>query len=114
MRLVRTIDPQIEGALRSFLARLPADIRVERALLYGSRARGDHRPDSDADLALVLNEQADDWRLLWDLSGLAYDVYLKTGVMIQPVPISSDDWADPDHFVRPSFLRNITREGIPL
>jgi predicted nucleotidyltransferase len=114
MPAMRVIDPQTEGALRAFLARLPADIAVERALLYGSRARGDYKPESDADLALVLKEQADDWRLLWDLSGLAYDVYLKTGIMIQPVPISSGDWANPNRFARPSFLRNITREGIPL
>jgi uncharacterized protein len=87
---------------------------LERAFLYGSRARGDYRADSDADLALVLAEGGDDWRLLWDLSGLAYDVFLETGVLIQPVPISSSDWAHPETFVRPSFLRNIAREGIPV
>jgi uncharacterized protein len=111
---MRAIDSGTQRALRLFLARLPRGLRVERALLYGSRARGDHKPESDADLALILMAQADDWELLWDLSGLAYDVYLETGVMIQPVPISSEDWAHPEGFVRPSLLRNITREGIPL
>jgi len=111
---MKAIDSKTEEALRKFLARVPADIGVERAFLYGSRARGDYKVESDADLALVLRKQADDWQLLWDLSGLAYEIYLETGIMIQPVPISADDWAHPERFSRPSFLRNITREGIPL
>ena len=111
---MKVIDPKTEGAVRAFLARLPANIGVERALLYGSRARGDYREESDADIALVLKDQADDWRVLWDLSGLAYDVYLETGILIQPVPISTNDWANPTRYIRPSFLHNITREGIPL
>lgn len=114
MLVMKSIDPQTEAALRRFLARLPTDARVERAILYGSRARGDHRPESDADLALVLPEQADDWRLLWTLSGLAFEIFLETGILIQPVPIASADWANPAGFARPSFLRNVTREGIPL
>jgi len=100
---MKVIDPKTEGAVRAFLARLPADIGVERALLYGSRARGDYREESDADVALVLKDQADDWRVLWDLSGLAYDVYLETGILIQPVPISTADWANPARYIRPSF-----------
>jgi uncharacterized protein len=110
----KDIDAGTEGALRAFFARLPPGIQLERAFLYGSRARGDYRAESDADLALVLVEGGDDWRLLWDLSGLAYDVFLETGVLIQPVPISSSDWAHPETFVRPGFLRNIAREGIPV
>ena len=111
---MKGIDEETEKALRAFLARLPNDIRVERALLYGSRARGDYRADSDADLALVLSERGDDWQLLWDLGGLAFDVFLETGILIQPVPISSADWAHPESFTRPSFLRNVAREGISL
>ena len=35
--------------IRRFLAEVPA---VKRALIYGSRAKGTHRPGSDIDLAL--------------------------------------------------------------
>lgn len=107
-------DPDTERAVRKFLARVPAGFRPERAILYGSRARGDYRPDSDADLALIMTEGADDWSTLSALSGLAFDILLETGILIQPVPISSRDWDDPEHFPRPSFLRNVAHEGIVL
>jgi uncharacterized protein len=108
------VDPETERAVRQFIARIPLDLPLERVLLYGSRARGDHGPDSDADVAVILREGAADWKLLWMLTGLAYDVFVDTGIMIQPVPVSSLDWADPDRFPRPSFLRNVAREGIQL
>jgi len=54
MSSMKAIDSKTEEALRKFLARVPADIGVERAFLYGSRARGDYKVESDADLALVL------------------------------------------------------------
>ena len=39
--------------------------RVEKAILFGSRARGDHRPRSDVDLAIVApGLDAGGWRAL--------------------------------------------------
>lgn len=108
------VDPETKRAVRQFIARIPVDLPVERILLYGSRARGDYGPDSDADVAVILRQGADDWKLLWMLTGLAYDVFVDTGIMIQAVPVSSLDWADPGCFPRPSFLRNVAREGIQL
>jgi predicted nucleotidyltransferase len=50
----------------------------------GSRARGENRPDSDADLALILHERGNDGTLMM-LAGLAWYVFLDRGIMIQPV-----------------------------
>jgi predicted nucleotidyltransferase len=111
---MKVLDPDTERAVRAFLVRLPAQFPLERAILYGSRARGDYSPDSDADVVLILTERADDWHTLWMLGGLAFEVLLETGILIQPVPISSDDWVHPERFPRPGFLRNVTREGIAL
>ena len=33
--------------------------RIERIVLYGSRARGDARPDSDYDVAVFLHDMTD-------------------------------------------------------
>ena len=61
-----------------------------------------------------MSEHADDWTTLSALSGLAFDVFLETGILIQPVPISSRSWTHPESFPRPSFLKNVAREGIDL
>jgi predicted nucleotidyltransferase len=46
MVIMQAIDPATERAVRVFLARVPAELKVELALLFGSRARGDYRLDS--------------------------------------------------------------------
>jgi predicted nucleotidyltransferase len=111
---MKFLDPDTESAVRVFLARLPADLRLEYAILYGSRARGEDRPDSDADLALIIAEGAGDWQLVGSLAELAYDVFLESGILIQPVPISLRHWLNPERFPRPGFLRNVARDGIVL
>jgi predicted nucleotidyltransferase len=111
---MKFLDPDTETAVRDFLARIPADIRLDRAILFGSRARGEHRPDSDADVALILSERGDDGKTLMMLAELAYYAYLDTGIMVQPVPIAIEDWLNPAAFPRPGFLRNVEREGIVL
>jgi len=85
---MKFLDPNTERAVRSFLARLPSDVRLEYAILYGSRARGEDRPDSDADLALIIAEGNTDWQLVGTLADLAYDVFLESGILIQPAPVS--------------------------
>ena len=99
--------------MRTFLARIPPELKVEKAIVFGSRARGDNRPDSDTDLALVF-ERGNEWSMVELLGGLSFDVLMDTGVLIQPVPISTFDWAHPERFPRPGFLRNVAREGIAV
>lgn len=111
---MKFLDPDTEGAARSFLARLPANLRLEHAILFGSRARGEGRPDSDVDIALIVAEGADDWQLIGDLAELAYYEFLHSGILIQPVPIALKHWTNPEHFPRPGLLRNVLRDGIFL
>ena len=44
--------------------------RLERVVLYGSRARGDHRPDSDYDIAVFIRDPGD----LWDELGTLAEI----------------------------------------
>lgn len=56
----RPLPPRLQQdrALRLFIERVQRLPKPpEMVVLYGSRARGDHRPDSDYDLLVVLSEK---------------------------------------------------------
>ena len=78
------------------------------------RARGEGKPDSDADVALILAEGEADWDLVGNLAELASNVFLERGILVQAVPISLKHWSNPERFPRPGFLRNVARDGIVL
>ncbi|MFZ4539263.1 nucleotidyltransferase domain-containing protein [Propionivibrio sp.] len=47
-----SIDHTTEIAVRRFIGLVPVRFGVNSAILFGSRARGTHDQDSDADLAI--------------------------------------------------------------
>lgn len=85
----RTIDPTVRWTLDAFHTVLTSrhGPRLKAVYLFGSRARQDHRPDSDADLAVFVDAEGrtrpDLFRDQLDLSGEAYDIWLGTGIRIQ-------------------------------
>jgi predicted nucleotidyltransferase len=84
-------------------------------ILFGSRARRTHRPDSDADVAVVLRGRPGKFvATKLAMADLAYDVLLDTGIRIQPLPIWEKEWGHPETYSNPRLLRNIEREGIRL
>jgi predicted nucleotidyltransferase len=109
------IDRITEQALQRFMARVSQHYRTRGAILYGSRARGDHYPDSDADLLVLL--EGEHQRFIptkLAMIDLAYDVLLETGLYISPLPVWTDEWEHPEAWSNPDLLRNIAREGIQL
>ncbi len=98
-----------------FLGRLSGVYDVAQAIMFGSRARGDHRPDSDLDLAVVLNGQRGDFiDTKLDMAGIAFDVLMETGVLVQPFPMWDGDLAHPERFTNPTLIQNISEDGIRL
>lgn len=109
------IEPATEKAARAFLERVARQYDVAGAILFGSRARGDYRSDSDADIAVLLEGEAGEFFATQRaLSDMAYDVLLATDIRIQALPIWQAEWDHPDRYSNPYLLRNIRREGIPL
>lgn len=109
------LDSENEAAARRFLSLIADRYDIAGALLYGSRARGTHRPDSDADLAVILRGEPQ--RVLpttLEMSDVAYDVLLETGINISPLPVWLDEWMRPETHSNPALLRNIAAEGIPV
>jgi uncharacterized protein len=112
---VATLEPAVVGAVQEFARRLTDRYPVQRVILFGSRARGTERTDSDADVAVLLRGARCrflDTKL--EMVDIAYDVLLDTGIYIQPLPIWENEWERPEIHSNPRLLQNIEREGIPL
>lgn len=109
------MDHGTEEAVRRFLFLIADRYDVAGAILYGSRARGTHRPDSDADVAVLLRGAHQ--RFLsakLDMADVAFDVLLETNILISPLPVWLDEWEHPENYSNPALLRNINREGVRL
>ncbi|WP_205630981.1 nucleotidyltransferase domain-containing protein [Pannonibacter phragmitetus] len=110
-----SIDRDTQKAVRSFLARISGHYDLAGAIIYGSRARSTHRPDSDADVAVLLRgSQGRFLPVKLDMADAAFDVMLETGILISPLPIALEEWEHPETHSNPALLRNIGREGVRL
>jgi DNA invertase Pin-like site-specific DNA recombinase/predicted nucleotidyltransferase len=109
------IDAETERAARVFLKRIEDKYPFSDAILYGSRARGDHKPDSDADIAVVLKgEPQRRAAVSGDMAAIAFHVLMETGVMVQGFPLWPHELERPETFSNPALIDNILREGIHL
>jgi len=109
------IDPETNQAVQRFLEQIAVRYDTAGAIIYGSRARGTHRPDSDADVAVLLKGERQ--RLLptsLAMADMAYDILLETGINISPLPIWLEEWEHPETWSNPDLLHHIAREGIFL
>lgn len=104
---------QVLSAIRLFAGRLPAECSVSKVVLFGSRARGTHRRDSDADVAIVLRRPSG-LRVpeALRMAAIAFDVLLETAVLIEALPLWEKEWEHPETFSNPRLIENIRREGI--
>jgi uncharacterized protein len=60
--------------------------RIDRVVLFGSRARGDARPDSDYDVAVFLKEPESFWTESGRLAEIETDILYDTGAVINALP----------------------------
>jgi predicted nucleotidyltransferase len=79
--------------------------------LFGSKARGDDRPDSDIDVLVIV--ATDDWHICDKVYDVATDILLQRDISISPKVISKNQLEQlkkEDTF----FLRNISRDAIAV
>jgi len=81
--------------------------RLERAVLFGSRARGDARPDSDYDVAVFLHDMNDLSPELHRLANLETAIIDETGEVVHAMPYRAGSYNE-----RTPLMREIRREGI--
>jgi uncharacterized protein len=77
--------------------------------LYGSRVRGNAKPDSDWDILILLNIEKITPDIEKGISWSLYDLELDTGEVISPMIYSSKEWSA-RYSVTP-FYHNIMKEG---
>ena len=65
-----------------------------RAVLFGSRARGDARPDSDYDVAVFLREMGDRFAEMDRLADLSTDILDEMGEFIHAMPYRAGSYAE--------------------
>lgn len=100
-------DPVL-GRFRAALAKTYGD-RLERAVLFGSRARGDFRPDSDYDVAVFIRDPDAWFDEVVRLAELGTDILMDTGAVISAKPFRAGAYNDPL-----PLMREIMSEGRDL
>jgi predicted nucleotidyltransferase len=80
--------------------------------LYGSRARGTARPDSDWDLLILVNKDRITNEYEQCITYPLYDLEFEIGEVISPMVYSEKEW-DSKYRVTP-FYSNVMREGVLL
>ncbi len=84
MPTIRTADPVLVRFRQAL--HVVYGNKLERVVLFGSRARGDARPDSDYDIAVFLNEPGSFGDEAARLAAIETDIRCDTGVVIEAVP----------------------------
>ncbi|MFA5863242.1 MAG: nucleotidyltransferase domain-containing protein [Phycisphaerae bacterium] len=81
-------------------------------ILYGSRARGDAREDSDYDILVLINGPVD-MKLEDAIRSELYPLELETAAVITLLVYNREQWSGFPHRATP-FYKNVEREGVLL
>ncbi|RHO71896.1 nucleotidyltransferase domain-containing protein [Parabacteroides sp. AF48-14] len=83
-----------------------------KAILFGSEARGDARPDSDIDLLILMDGDKLSLESEEAVTLPLYELELKTGIAINPIVMLKKLW-DNRPFKTPFYV-NVVNEGVVL
>jgi uncharacterized protein len=101
-------DDPILRRIRTSLCAIYGD-RIERLVLFGSRARGDAHTDSDYDIAVFLEDLTDRWREFHRPADLRAEILTETSVFVEARPFRAGSYCD-----RTPLMHEIRRDGVDL
>jgi predicted nucleotidyltransferase len=106
------MNDELVPVLRQLRAGLEAVYgdRLDQVLLYGSRARGDARPESDVDVLVVLRGEVDPVAEIRATEFLVAGLSLEHDLVLSCVFLSVKEYQDEADL----FLRNVRREALPI
>lgn len=82
-----------------------------RAILFGSRARGDARCDSDWDILLLLDKENITFHDKEYISYPIFELGWEIDAMIHPIMYTTKEWESKSHT---PFYKNVMKEGVVL
>lgn len=82
---------------------------IERVVLFGSRARGEARPDSDYDVVVFLRHMPDRAKEMARLAEAETDILYDTGAVINALPLPVEAYRE-----RTGFMSELRRDGLVL
>jgi predicted nucleotidyltransferase len=106
--IVRPCDDPVLKQLRAALDEMYGE-RIERVVLFGSRARGDAHEDSDYDVAVFLRDMTDRFAEMDRLADLGTDILNETGAFVHAMPYRAGS-----HDERTPLMLAIRSEGVDL
>ena len=101
-------DDQVLTRFRAAVAEAYGD-RVERIMLFGSRARGDARSDSDYDVAVFLRGMENHWQEISRLANIGTEILYDQGRFVHAMPYRAGTYAD-----RTPLMHEIRKDGVDL
>jgi uncharacterized protein len=101
-------DDPVLRRIRASLRAIYGD-RIERLVLFGSRARGDADADSDYDVAVFLADLTDRWREFHRLADLRTHLLAETGAFLEARPFRAGSYHD-----HTPLMDQIRKDGIDL
>jgi predicted nucleotidyltransferase len=106
--IVRPCDDPVLKHLRAALDEMYGE-RIERVVLFGSRARGDAHEDSDYDVAVFLRDMTDRFAEMDRLADLGTDILNETGEFVHAMPYRAGSYDE-----RTPLMLVVRSEGIDL
>jgi predicted nucleotidyltransferase len=91
------------------VGRLVPAVRPQKIILFGSRARGAARPNSDIDLLIIAPSNEPRYRRAAPLYGLLSDILVPMDILVY-TPEEVEDWSG----VPQAFVTTAVREGTVL
>ncbi|MBV8103065.1 MAG: nucleotidyltransferase domain-containing protein [Hyphomicrobiales bacterium] len=80
--------------------------RLQRVVLFGSRARGDAAPGSDYDVAVFLRDAGSLWEESGRLAEIETDILFETGAVINALAFPAADY-----HARTPLMHELHRDG---
>ncbi len=101
-------DDPVLTRFRAAVAEIYGD-RVERIVLFGSRARGDAKPDSDYDIAVFIKDAGSFTDESTRLAIVETDILFDTGAVISAMPFPAGTYRE-----RTGFMHELRKDGLDL